>query len=345
VTNLSSTSYRYVFLTDYDRMPSDLDGEGDPFTLGLKRTTTFLSRGRCAVESSPGYDWMDPNWQPTSAHEGPPVGGVVGIYNRSDRRRWYWACPDCHERFEAAPGVKLFGLPDEKTLLDEVRTSDLKAMASHYSRVICPHCGSLIDFKWRYELNKSGIWLRDGQRMTVDGEIVGTAMDSTIAGFWIGGVAAAYQSWDSLLNKHLQGLREYAMTGSEDALRVAVNTDQGMPYMPRHLVEARANASSPIERAKKAVGIERYVVPDWTRCLQASVDVQGGINARFVVQVHAVGPHMEQQLVDRFDVKYSKRPGMGEEFASKRKDRMLGGMGLCSEPRACTTGEETETLG
>jgi phage terminase large subunit GpA-like protein len=215
VTNLSSTSYRYVFLTDYDRMPSDLDGEGDPFTLGLKRTTTFLSRGMCAVESSPGYDWMDPNWQPTSAHEGPPVGGVVGIYNRSDRRRWYWACPDCHERFEAAPGVKLFGLPDEKTLLDDVRTSDLKAMASHYSRVICPHCGSLIDFKWRYELNKSGIWLRDGQRMTVDGEIVGTAMDSTIAGFWIGGVAAAYQSWDSLLNKHLQGLREYAMTGSK----------------------------------------------------------------------------------------------------------------------------------
>ena len=40
-TQLSSSDYRYVALTDYDRMPDNVDGEGSAYALGLKRTTTF----------------------------------------------------------------------------------------------------------------------------------------------------------------------------------------------------------------------------------------------------------------------------------------------------------------
>ncbi len=313
VTNLSSTSYRYVFLTDLDRMPDDLDGEGDPYSLGLKRTTTFLSRGMCAVESSPGRPVVDPNWQAATPHEAPPTTGILGIYNRSDRQRWYWKCLDCREWYEAAPGVGLFHLPPDDHLLEEVRSANLVSLAKHHARVVCPHCGSLTDYKHRHALNIKGDWLIDGQRKTADDEIVGDPLSSTIAGFWLGGVAAAYQSWESLLSKHLQGLRDYAMTGSEIALQVAINTDQAMPYTPRHLIESRNNASTPQDRAE--VGMQRYYVPEETRCIVASADVQGGSNARFVVQVHAVGPHREQWLVDRFEIKLSKREGMGSEFA------------------------------
>lgn len=313
VTNLSSTSYRYVFLTDLDRMPDDLDGEGDPFSLGLKRTTTYLSRGMCAVESSPGRLQMDPNWQPASPHEAPPTTGILSIYNRSDRHRWYWKCLDCREWFEAAPGVGLFNLPSEKDLLDEVRSADLAALAKHHAQVVCPHCGSMHAYKHRKLLNERGQWIMDGQRLTVDDEVIGDALNSNIAGFWLGGVAAAYQSWESLLIKHLQGLREYAMTGSEIALQVAINTDQAMPYMSRHLVDAKGAHGDPVGRAEQ--DMQRYIVPAWARCLVASVDVQGGVNSRFIVQVHAVGPDMEQQLVNRYEIKDSKRPGMGTEFA------------------------------
>jgi phage terminase large subunit GpA-like protein len=76
VPNLSSSDYRYVALTDYDRMPDDVGGEGSPFTLGLKRTTTFLSRGMCMVESSPGRDLTDPNWRP-AAPRGTANGGIL----------------------------------------------------------------------------------------------------------------------------------------------------------------------------------------------------------------------------------------------------------------------------
>lgn len=313
VTNLSSTSYRYVFLTDYDRMPDDIDGEGDAFGMAVARIRTFLSRGMVAVESSPGRDIIDPSWVPATMHEAPPVGGVLGIYNRSDRRRWYWKCLDCAERFEASPGLKLFNLPSDDELLEVVRDSDLQALARHHNKVVCPHCGSMIAFKYRDTMNQSGVWLIDGQQMTADGEIYGDPLTSSIAGYWLSGVAAAYQPWDGLVLKYLQGLRDYSLTGEELSLKTTVNTDQGMPYMSMHLREAGRNAMGPADRTERE--LQRYVVPDETRCVIASVDVQGGTNARFDVQVHAIGPHREQWLINRFAIHTSKREGMGAEFA------------------------------
>ncbi|WP_254889219.1 phage terminase large subunit family protein, partial [Salmonella enterica] len=41
----SSSDFKCVALTDYDRFPEDVDGEGDAFSLASKRTTTFMSLG------------------------------------------------------------------------------------------------------------------------------------------------------------------------------------------------------------------------------------------------------------------------------------------------------------
>jgi phage terminase large subunit GpA-like protein len=316
VSNVSGSTYRYVAVTDLDRIPNaeNVDGEGPLFSLALKRTTTFLSRGMCLAESSPGIEVQDPNWRPATPHEAPPVTGILGIYNRSDRRRWYWQCPDCDEHFEAAPGLGLFHLPDDEQLLEIVRTADLPTLAKQYGRrIVCPHCGVEIPYKSKTELNKAGKWVPDGCSLTPEGEIVGDAPTSKIAGYWLGGVAAAYQSWESLVLRYLQGLRDYALTGSEETLKATVNTDQGLPYTSRHLIESSGTRSTPQERADS--GLQRYVVPPETRCVVAAVDVQGGSNARFIVQVHAVGPNREQWLVDRFEIRESKREGMGGDFA------------------------------
>lgn len=313
VSQLSSSDYRYLGLTDYDRMPDDIDGEGAAFPLGLKRTTTFMSRGMCMVESSPGRDVTDPNHTPATPHEAPPVGGVIGIYNRSDRRRWYWPCPDCSEYFEATPGLGLFNMPPESELLELIRTTDVGEIATQYDKIVCPCCGSVIDETHKYSMNKRGVWVGEGQHVNPQGVVGGKIIYSSIAGYWLGGVAAAYQGWKSLVLRHLQGLREYALTGSELTLKVTANTDQGIPYTPRLLLESAASAGDPRNRTEDDT--KRYFVPDEARFLAASVDVQGGANARFVVQVHAVGPHMEQWLVDRYNIELSERPGMGTEFA------------------------------
>lgn len=309
ISQLSSSDYRYVGLTDYDRMPTDIDGEGAAFALGLKRTTTFLSRGMCMVESSPGYEVRDPNWQPVTRHEAPPTEGILGVYNRSDRRRWYWKCRDCAEWFEAAPGIGLFGLPSDDELIEIVREADIDQLSSQYNRIICPHCGTIILPNAKHDLNLKGRWVSDGQQITKDDQLIGDAAVSSIAGYWLGGVAAAYQSWKSIVMRHLQGLREYALSGSELALQTTVNTDQGMPYLSRMLVEASRNSGGPGDRAE--ADLKRYIVPDEARYIVATVDVQGGMTSRFVVQVHAVGPFGEKWVIDRYNIIESDREGMG----------------------------------
>ena len=315
VSNVSGSTYRYTACTDYDRIENadNVGGEGPLFDLMKKRTTTFQSRGMSLIESSPGYPLTDPAWRPATAHEAPPTGGILNLYNRSDRNRWYWTCPDCHDWFEAAPGLDLFALPPVEQLLEDVRAANIPAFAAKYSKVVCPECGSLIEPKWKKLLNSTGIWVPDGVQPLSGGEFIGTPMQSTIKGYWLGGVAAAYQNWKSLIEQYLYGLRDYALTGSEEKLKQTTNTDQGAPYMSRHLVEASGSHTRPQDRAEGE--LVRYTVPPETRCLTGAVDVQGGVNSRFVVQLHAVGPHSEQWLVDRFEIKLSKRPGMGQEFA------------------------------
>lgn len=323
ITNVSGSTYRYVAITDIDRMENaeNVDGEGPLFDLAKKRTQTFLSRGMTLVESSPGKMIEDPHFQAVTPHEAPPVGGILSLYNRTDRHRWYWRCPDCHVRFEAAPGLSLFNLPDDATLLDEVRSLNIPAFAAKHAQVVCPCCGSIIEQRRKKMLNETGLWvpdnvLLDPKNRTFEGEPRFNehgAMRSTLRGYWLGGVAAFSQQWHSIIENHLNGLRDFALTGSEEKLKQTTNTDQGAPYMSRHLVESRASASRPEDRGE--VDMERYIVPPETRCLLASIDVQGGTNARFVVQVHAVGVEREQWLIDRFEIKSSRRPGMGSDFA------------------------------
>ncbi|MCK7461101.1 MAG: phage terminase large subunit family protein [Sphingobacterium sp.] len=304
-TQLSSSDYRYTAGTDYDRWPDDIDGEGSGYSLLLKRTQTFLSRGMCVVESSPGRDYQDPFWTPGTPHEAPPATGILGVYNRSDRRRWYWRCLDCHVYFEAAPGLALFAtLPPESELIDIVRGADLHRLAREHARIVCPHCGSIIEQRHKPALNDPATarWVPDGQTVDSDGALHGEAIQSSIAGYWLGGVAAAYQKWDSILLRYLQGMREYALSGSDLTLKATINTDQGMPYLPRHLAEdPGARLDTRVEE------LPRFFVPDAARFLVAAVDVQGGSKARFVVQVHAIGVDMEQWLIDRYDITDSAR--------------------------------------
>lgn len=310
-TQLSSSDYRYVALTDYDRMPDNIDGEGSAYALGLKRTTTFLSRGMCMVESSPGRDYMDPHWKPQTPHEAPPATGIVGIYNTSTRHRWYWKCLDCSEYFEAAPGLVLFStLPSETELMEVVRSADLPSLASQHAKVVCPHCGSMIEQRHKPELNniKTARWVSDGQTVDRDGQLTGEALRSSVAGYWLGGVAAAYQKWDSLVLRYLQGLQELALTGSDLRLRSTINTDQGMPYLPRSLM---LDQSASLE--SRAAEMERFIVPEWTRFIVATVDVQGGTNGRFVCEVRAFGPHLETALVDRFNISTTERDGVAAQ--------------------------------
>ena len=79
---LRSTPIAYLVLDEVDSYPGDLDGEGDPVALAIRRTETFRRRKIFTLST-------------------PTVAGASRIeaeYEASDKRQFLLACPDCGHR-------------------------------------------------------------------------------------------------------------------------------------------------------------------------------------------------------------------------------------------------------
>ncbi|WP_368770471.1 phage terminase large subunit family protein [Enterobacter cloacae] len=300
VNIMSSSDYKSVALTDYDRFPEDIDGEGDAFSLASKRTTTFMSSGMTLVESSPGRDIRDTKWRRTTPHEAPPTTGILSLYNRGDRRRLYWPCPHCGEYFQP-----------EMDNMTGYRDSSDPVLASEAAFLQCPACKGRITPDMKRALNMKCVWLRDGQSIDRNGQVSGDGRRSRIASFWMEGPAAAYQTWAQLIYKYLTAEQEYESTRSEETLKTVINTDFGRPYLPRASLEQRK--SELLEQ--RAEDVPKRSVPDGVQFLTATVDVQAGRDRRFVVQVTGYGSMGERWIVDRYNIRYSLRcDGNGESI-------------------------------
>lgn len=299
INELSGRPIPRMALTDLDRMPENIDGEGSPFDLARKRTTTFGSSAMTLAESSPGHEIQDPRWMPSSPHEAPPCPGILALYNRGDRRRWYWPCPVCNEFFE--PSFKL---------LDWEPTIDLTAAAESV-RMICPSCKHKIEHYHKETMNLVGHWLKEGQRIDHNGKITGRAVRSDIASFWLKGPAAAFINWQKMTLNYLLAEQEFERTGSQEALKSTVNTDQGEPYYPRGTETMRA----PEEMKDRALQMptkqiedkDQPLVPLGVAFLVAQIDVQ---HNRWEVQVHGIRrgeTTYDIQVIDRFPIIKSNR--------------------------------------
>lgn len=292
INELSGRPIGRVMLTDYDRMPLDIDGEGSPFDLARKRTTTFRSAGKTIVESSPGHPITDPRWIKQSDHEAPPCEGILALYNRGDRRRWHWKCPHCAEWFE--PSFSLLRWPEEADIYG----------AAFKAEMMCPHCAAMIPSSAKYTLNLTGRWVRDGQRLTKKDELVGTAVRSDIASFWLKGPAATFASWSDIVSRWLTAEQEFQRTGSQEALKATTNTDQSEPYYPRGTERERLPEEL---KEKNAKPLGEKVVPKNARFLIATADVQKN---RFVIQVYAISPAndgFDMLVIDRINIIKSER--------------------------------------
>lgn len=294
INELSGKPIPRLWLTDYDRMDQDVDGEGSPFFLARKRATTFRSYGMCAAESSPGFAVDNPKWVRGSKHEAPPTRGILSIYNQGDRRRWYWQCVSCLNHFEPAFGLLRY--PDTEDFMEAAEMTTLE----------CPHCGlhyshdPVDDLPGKHMLNQRGVWVPDNCVVDADGVVQGTPPRSTIASFWMRGVAAAFSDWKTLVFNYLQAEADYERTQNEENLKTTVNTDQGEVYVPKSLSSDRV----PEELKARAKPMDVKKVPKGVRFLIASVDIQ---KHRFVVQVHGITDRRDIVIVDRFDIRKSKR--------------------------------------
>lgn len=294
-TELAGKPIGRVVLTDRDRMDDDVGGDGEPFDLAKKRTTTFGSNAMTVAESSPSREVTDMKWIPRTAHEAPPCKGIIGLYNRGDRRRWYWPCPHCDAYFEGRFEMLRYSKDKELSNLDRAENVHME----------CPKCKLAIMPDDRFEMNLWGIWLKDGEALDKAGRRFGTSIRSKIASFWLRGVAAAFVTWKELIVMYLDACDDFERTQSEEALKKFYNNDLGEPYYPKSLLEIRLPEDLKMRADRVPDELIRHV-PEGVRFLVGTVDI-GKDN--FVCEVHGImpGAPYDTTLIDRFKITKSKR--------------------------------------
>lgn len=289
---LSGKPIGRVAITDYDRIEDDIDGEGNAFDLASKRTTTYGSNAMTLAESSPSREITDYK-KVVTGHMAPPTTGILSLYNRGDRRRWHWPCPECGSYFE--------GRWDSMGWNNELKSNMDKAESAYME---CPHCSYRIKPQQRKKMNNWGQWIKEGQWIDDEGYIQGEGNGSNIASFWLMGVAASFVTWPQLVKSFLDAEDDYLATGDETALTKFYNTDLGLPYVPRHISDSDQRTPEALQGRCEEWTYKK--VPPKVRFLLGLVDVQK--NA-FVVQIIGVAPGQpfDLYLVDRFTIQYSDR--------------------------------------
>lgn len=293
--NLSAKTKRFVWIMDYDRIADSIGGEGNAFDLGKKRTQTFKRFGMTVAESSPGREVVNPKWMAKTPHEAPPTTGILELYNRGDRRRWHWRCPQCSEAFE--PNFQCLDYPDSEDMMEAA-----EAVTMH-----CPQ-GCVITPDMKEPLNLKGRWVKDGMIWLPDNQIVVrpgmSQRRSDIASFWMKGPAAAFQDWSSLVLEYLRAEAAYESTGDEEALRKTINTDQGEPYTRKARVSERTIEDMKDKAENWGSTEDDPTVPEGVRFLIATVDVQA---RAFVIEVNGATDTADLVRIDGFKIRKSSR--------------------------------------
>jgi phage terminase large subunit GpA-like protein len=118
---LRSMPVRYLFLDEIDGFPVDVDGEGDPVILAIRRTTTFARR-KVFMCSTPTVK---------------DISRIEREFNSSDQRRYFVPCPHCgHMQWlrwaqikwdEGRPETAAYACEDCGTLIEERHKTDMLA--------------------------------------------------------------------------------------------------------------------------------------------------------------------------------------------------------------------------
>lgn len=190
-SSLQSRAVRYLALDEIDRYPKDVDGQGDPVGMAVKRTDTFKRNRKIIKNSTPG-----------NADD----SRIMKDYAETDQRKYFMPCPHCGhmdyfraERFSYTPGQP-----------------ETAGMA-------CVGCGSIIEerYKTRMMDPASGAEWR----------ATAPVKNSSKRGYHVPGFLSplGWRSWAAIAEDHEIALLQDSR-GDNALLKKVVNLDFGEPY-------------------------------------------------------------------------------------------------------------------
>ena len=138
---LRSMPARYLFLDEVSSYPSDVDGEGSPVQLAIRRTATFKRNRRVFLCSTPTIDGLCT---------------IQEYHEQSDKRQFYLPCPHCGEYITIT--------------WDRIKWQNNDPMTAC---LVCSECGAEIA-----ESNKTNMLLKGEWRATASGRYKGYHLSS-----------------------------------------------------------------------------------------------------------------------------------------------------------------------
>jgi phage terminase large subunit GpA-like protein len=262
-SGLRSMPARYLFLDEVDAYPLDVDDEGDPVSLAIKRTTTFGRRRKVLITSTPTVK---------------DVSRIEREFEKSDRRRYFVACPHCGHR----QWLRWRGYSDDHddpkakeyrlVWLDEART------AAGY-KCGADDCGALIEEHHKTKMLLGGEWVPTAPG---DGKTRGYQLSSLYS-------PLGWLSWVELL-------QEFETAATDPAqLKTFINTRLAETWEDATTVrldaEGLASRAGPYRMGDP--------VPEGGVVLMAGIDMQRRNGGYAQMLVRAWGPGDESWLVDR----------------------------------------------
>jgi phage terminase large subunit GpA-like protein len=128
---LRSMPAKYLFLDEIDAYPSDVEGEGDPVALAIRRTSNFPGKKVFLVST-------------------PTVKGISRIereYEASDMRKYFVSCPFCDHR----QWLQWSGITWTKDDAGQVIPESVGYR--------CESCGEIIPERYKTQLLANGEWI------------------------------------------------------------------------------------------------------------------------------------------------------------------------------------------
>lgn len=261
-SGLRSMPARYLFLDEVDAYPLDVDDEGDPVSLAIKRTTTFGRRRKVLITSTPTIK---------------DVSRIEKEYDRSDKRRYFVACPHCGHR----QWLRWRGYSDDP---NDPRAKEYRLIWLDEGKTAAGYkcggdgCGAIMEEHHKTKLLMGGQW----QPTAVgDGKTRGYQLSSLYS-------PLGWKSWVDILAEF------EACAGDPAQLKVFVNTILAETWEDQNTVRLDAAGLS-----SRAGGYSIGDVPKGGVVLTAGIDLQrrGGGYAQIVIR--AWGDGDESWLVDR----------------------------------------------
>lgn len=135
-SSLRMMPIRNLALDEVDSYPLDLEGEGDPIALAVKRTTTFGRRRKIFILSSP-----------TEKEN----SRIEREYLESDQRKYNLPCPHCDYMQHLQWSNIKFEKNEKYELLSEVT-------------YVCDSCGCHIEERHKTQMLAAGRWIAENQK-------------------------------------------------------------------------------------------------------------------------------------------------------------------------------------